>query len=119
MSSATRITSGFAFTPSAMSGRNSETEAEDVTSLLHRRVGRPGSALEREVEARSIARKWRAEARHEGGLRHFLPVIAKRESSTPRTGTDEDDALEEPRSGDLGAYTGVPPVERLNVRGRK
>src|SRR4051812_45243403 len=118
MSSATSITSGFAFCPSAISGRDPQAKAEYVTGLLHCAAAYgAGCMLQREIEACPITRQWCTEARRDRCLGHLVPIERKRESAHPDTRTKNYDATDQTWTGDFGADTGIPAIERLDSGG--
>src|SRR3954465_1467773 len=97
MSSATSITSGFGLPASAISGRYSEAEAQDVAALADV-GGLPARALNRQIEARPFASEGNPEAGGQGILRHFLRVQAERQGARSRSDAQRDDPLHDARS---------------------
>src|ERR1700682_6218443 len=98
MSSATRITSGFAFAPSAISGRNPQAEAENEASLFDIPARGPARALNCEVESSAIASKRHSQPPHERGLRNLLAVEPERERPESRASAHDDESLHHARS---------------------
>src|SRR3954468_22022311 len=118
ISSATSISSGLALPPSAISGRHSEAEAENESSLLD--VRRTSvRALHREVEGRPVAGQRNSQAGGDGALRDLFAVVAEGQRTKTHSGAQSDDPLHQTGSAHFGADTSVPAVERLHTAARE
>src|ERR1700680_2017755 len=118
MSSATRMTSGLR-PASAISGGDSQPDAENESALFDVRIRRPGGALNRDIDGRAVARERRAQTEGEALLRHFLAVNSERQGSNPSTQPHGNDSLHESGAARFQSTTDIPSIKCLDPGRRK
>src|SRR5258706_15210178 len=119
MSSARGMPSGLR-PASAISGGDSQPDAENESALCHVRARRrPAGALNCQIDGRTVARERRAQAEGEGFLRHFLAVETERKSAEPSAQADGDDSLHDAGTARFQPAADIPSIERLDSSGRE